>query len=38
MRTFSGCDSYHKDTFDYDEYIAIQFVLNKLEGRMTAFK
>ena len=35
--TFSGCGSYRKDTYDYDEYIAIQYVLNKLEGRMTAF-
>ena len=36
--TFSGCGSYHKDTCYYDEYIAIQNVLDKLEGRMTAFK
>ena len=36
--TFSRCDSYRKDTCDYDECIAIQYVLNKLEGRMTAFK
>ena len=36
--TFSRCGSYRKDTCDYDEYIAIQNVLNKLEGRMTAFK
>ena len=24
--TFSGCSSYHKDTYDFDEYIAIQCV------------
>ena len=36
--TFSGCGSYHKDTCDYDEYIAIQYVFNKLEGGMTALK
>ena len=36
--TFSGCGSYRKDTYDYDEYIAIQYVLNKLEGRMTEFE
>ena len=36
--TFSGCRSYHKDTFDYDEYIAIQYVLNEFEGGMTAVK
>ena len=35
--TFSWCDSYCKGTCDYDEYIAIQHVLNKLEGIMTAF-
>ena len=35
---FSRCDSYRKDTCYYDEYIAIQYVLNKLEDRMTAFK
>ena len=22
LMAFSGCDSYHKDTCDYDEYIA----------------
>ena len=36
--TFSGCGSYHKDTYNYDEYIAIQYVFNKLEGIMTAFR
>ena len=39
--TFSGCGSYCKDTCNYDEYIAsynVQYVLNKLEGIMTAFK
>ena len=36
--TFSGCTSYHKDAYDYDEYIAIQYVLNKFEGGMTALK
>ena len=36
--TFSRCGSYRKDTCYYDEYIAIQYVLNKLEGRMTAYK
>ena len=36
--TFSGCVSYRQDTCYYDEYIAIQYVLDKLEGRMTAFK
>ena len=35
--TFSGRGSYHQDTDYYDEYIAIQCVLNKLEGRITAF-
>ena len=38
LMKFSGCGSYRKDTCYYDEYIAIQCVLNKLEGRMTAFK
>ena len=38
LTTFSGCDSYHKDTFDYDECIAIQYVFNKLTGGMTAFE
>ena len=36
--TFSGCGSYHKDTYDYDEYIAIQYVLNTLDSGMTALK
>ena len=35
---FSRCGSYREDTYYYDEYIAIQYVLNKLEGRMTAFE
>ena len=36
--TFSGCGSYCKGTCDYDGHKAIQYVLNKLEGIMTAFK
>ena len=36
--TFSGCSSHRKGTCYFDEYIAIQYVLNKLEARMTAFK
>ena len=36
--TFSGCGSYRKDSYAYDEYIAIQYVLDKLESRMTALK
>ena len=36
--TFSGRGSYRKDPYDYGEYMAIQYELNKLEGRMTAFK
>ena len=28
---FSRCGSYRKDTFYYDEYIAIQYELIKLE-------
>ena len=36
--TFSRCGSYRKDTCNYDKYIDIQYVLNKLEGRMTAFR
>ena len=28
--TFSGCGSYRKDTYDYNEYIAIQYVLNSI--------
>ena len=35
---FSRCYSYRKDTCYYDEYIAMQYVSNKLEGRMTASK
>ena len=34
---FSRCGSYRKDTCYHDEYIAIQYMLNKFEGRMTAF-
>ena len=30
--TFSSGGSYRKDTCYYDEYTAIQYVLNKLEG------
>ena len=36
--TFSRYGSYHKDSYPYDEYIAIQYVLDKLESRMTALK
>ena len=36
--TFSRSGSYRKDTCYYDEYISIQYVLNKLEGTMTAFR
>ena len=36
--TFSRCGSYRKGTCYYDEYKAIQSVLNKLEGRMIAFR
>ena len=35
---FSGLDSYPMNTCDHDEYIAIQYVFNKLEGGMTAFQ
>ena len=35
---FSGCGSYRKDSYDYDEYIAVKYVLDKLEIRMTAFR
>ena len=35
---FSRFCSYSKATCDYHEYIAMQYVSNKLEGRMTAFK
>ena len=38
LTKFSGCGSYRNDTCYYHEYIDIQCVLNKLEGRMTAFK
>ena len=24
--TFSGCESYHKDTYDYNEHKAIQYI------------
>ena len=34
--TFSGCDSYRKDSYDYNEYITVQYVLDKLEIRMIA--
>ena len=30
--TFSRCNSYQKGTYYYDEYIAIQYVFDKLEG------
>ena len=36
--TFSGFGSYRKDSYDYDEYIAVQYVLDKLESRMIAFR
>ena len=36
--TSSGCGSYRKDTCYYEEYIAIQYVLNKSESRMIAFE
>ena len=36
--TFSRCGSYGKDTCYYDEYIAIQYVLNEFEGGMTTFR
>ena len=36
--TFSWCDSYREETCYYDENIAMQSVLSKLEGGMTAFK
>ena len=35
---FSGCGTYRNDTFDYDEYKAIQYVFNELETVMTAFE
>ena len=36
--TFSRFSSYRKGTCYYDEYIAIQYMLNKLKGSITAFK
>ena len=36
--TFSRCGSYRKETCYFDEDIAIQYVLNKLEGRITESK
>ena len=38
--TFTSFGSYHKDSYDYDEYIAksTQYVLNILKGIMTAFQ
>ena len=33
----SDCGSYRKATYDYDEYIAIHYVFNKLESGKTAF-
>ena len=36
--TFSRFGSSRKDTCYYDKCMAIQYVLSKLEGRMTAFK
>ena len=36
--TFSRCGSSREDSCYYGEYIAIQYVLNKLEGKMTEFK
>ena len=36
--TFSGCGSYRKDTCYYDKYVVIQYVLDKLESRMTPLK
>ena len=35
---FSGCGSYRKDSYHCDEYIAVQYVLDKLEIRMIAFR
>ena len=35
---FSRCGSCRKDTCCYDEYIATQYVLSKLEGRTTVFE
>ena len=36
--TFSSWSSYRIGTYCYDEYLAIQYVLNKLEGRITVFR
>ena len=36
--TFSRYGSYRKDSYDYDEYIALLYVFDKLESRMIAFK
>ena len=36
--TCSGCGSYRRDSYDYDELIAIWYVLNRFESRMTALK
>ena len=36
--TFSGCVSYCKDNCEYDEYIAVQYMSNKLEGRTITFE
>ena len=36
--TFTGFGSYHKDSYDYDEYIATVIQLNILKGIMTAFQ
>ena len=35
---FSRCGSYRKGNCYFDEFVAIQYLLNKLEGRMTAFR
>ena len=35
---FSSRGSYRKETCYYDEYISMQYVLKKLEDRMTAFE
>ena len=37
MKSFSGCGSYHNDTSNYKDNIAIQYVLDELMGGMTAF-
>ena len=36
--TSSGCGSFHKDTYDYDEYIAIKYVLNPLDNGITEYQ